>query len=60
MPKTKMEMTPKLNELAWRMQLASMDYDDNSGSKDREEFWEYFETARNNYLAEKERVENNV
>jgi len=60
MQKNKMELTPKLNELAWRMKLASMDYDDNAGSSKRQEFWQYFETAKENYLAEKERVENDV
>lgn len=36
------------------MKLASMDYDDNSGSSESDDFWTTFCYARNEYLRLKE------
>ena len=53
------EYTQKeLDSAAADMLLASMDYDDNSGSDDRYEFWNRFEAARAIYKHIKKNIEN--
>ena len=39
-----------LENASTEMVLASLDYDDNTGSSDRHVFWAYFEEKRRNYV----------
>ena len=48
---------PELEDATLEMMIASIDYDDNNGASNADEFWDIFERKRNNYRRVKERLE---
>lgn len=53
-----MSLHPDLVDVAWKMKIAYMDWQENLGCRDdRYDFYRDFERARNNYRIVKKRLE---